>query len=515
MNHILLLLVIVGTLLSCKKTESVIVADNAKPFSEIHRPQFHFSPPEMWMNDPNGMVYHKGLYHLFYQHYPDSTVWGPMHWGHATSKDLIRWEHQPIALYPDTLGMIFSGGAVVDEKNSSGLGTAENPPLIAIYTYHNAEMEKQGRNDYQTQGLAYSIDDGRTWKKYENNPVIKNPGYRDFRDPKFFWHEESKKWILVLVAGDHAEIFGSKDLKSWNMLSDFGKEYGSHGGVWECPDLFPLTVEGENTRKWIMIININPGGPNGGSATQYFVGDFDGEKFVCDTDKSVTSWLDYGPDNYAGVTWSNAPENKTIFIGWMSNWAYGQAVPTHPWRSANTLPRELMLARVNKSLHVRSVLWDGVKNLSQDKKQFADLSIQDSLDLSGQVGFPVTKSWLQGEIDAKDFRIEFSNINGEKVGVGFNSSAKQFYVDRKRSGKTNFSADFVKDIVAPRIASGNTIKFTIAVDVSSVEVFFDDGLTVLTAVFFPEEDLSQLKIYSSTGVIKVDSLTVSQLSSIW
>ena len=515
MKYIIPLLALAAFLYACKKTETVAVVDKAQRFSEVHRPQFHFSPPQMWMNDPNGMVYHKGEYHLFYQYYPDSNVWGPMHWGHAISKDLIRWEHQPIALYPDSLGMIFSGGAVVDKNNSSGLGTADNPPLIAIYTSHNAEMEKQGRNDYQTQSLAYSVDDGRTWTKYENNPVIKNPGYRDFRDPKFFWHEESKKWILVLVAGDHAQIFGSKDLKSWNKLSDFGKEYGSHGGVWECPDLFPLTVDGENMRKWIMIININPGGPNGGSATQYFVGDFDGEKFVCDTDKSITSWLDYGPDNYAGVTWSNAPDNKTIFIGWMSNWAYGLSVPTSPWRSANTLPRELKLARVNGSLHVRSELWDGVGTLSKTSKQFAKLSIQDSTDVSGEIGFPITQSLLRGEIEAKDFSFVFSNSLGQKVKVGFDSKSKQFFIDRKKSGKTSFSSDFVKDITAPRIGANSKLKFTIVMDVSSMEVFFDDGLTVLTALFFPEEDLSQLKIYSPAGVINVDSLTVSQLSSIW
>lgn len=513
MKHFIALLTLFATLYSCKKPEMVEV-DKPRPFSEIHRPQLHFSPPQMWMNDPNGMVYYKGEYHLFYQHYPDSTVWGPMHWGHAISKDLIHWEHQPIALYPDSLGMIFSGGAVVDEKNSSGFGTAKNPPLIAIYTYHNAEMEKQGRNDYQTQGLAYSLDDGRTWTKYEKNPVIKNPGQRDLRDPKFFWHEESKKWILILAAGDHAEIFGSKDLKSWNKLSDFGKEYGAHGGVWECPDLIPFTVDGETTRKWLMIININPGGPNGGSATQYFIGEFDGKKFVCDTDKSITSWLDYGPDNYAGVTWSNAPNNKAIFIGWMSNWAYGQSTPTHPWRSANTLPRELSLVRVNGTLHVRSVLWD-VESLIQSNKQLANLTVQDSLDLSGEIGFPVTKSLLKGEIEAKDFSFVFSNSKGQNVKVGFDSKAKQFFIDRKRSGKTNFSPEFVKDIVAPRFSTNGKITFTLVTDVSSVEVFFDDGITVMTALFFPEEDLSQLKIYSPSGVTKVDSLTISQLSSIW
>jgi len=514
MNNIIPLLAFSLALYSCTKPEPV-VNDDPKPFSEAHRPQLHFSPPEMWMNDPNGMVYYKGEYHLFYQHYPDSSVWGPMHWGHATSKDLIHWEHQPIALYPDSLGMIFSGGAVVDEKNSSGFGTADNRPLVAIYTSHNAEMEKQGRNDYETQSLAYSLDDGRNWTKYDNNPIIRNPGYRDFRDPKFFWDEESKKWILVVVAGDHAEIFGSKDLKSWNKLSEFGKEYGSHGGVWECPDLFPLTVVGENTKKWIMIININPGGPNGGSGTQYFVGDFDGEKFICDTDKPVTSWVDYGPDSYAGVTWSNAPGNKRIFLGWMSNWAYANIVPTTPWRSANTLPRELNLIRINGSLHLQSVLWDGIERLSQSEKKFANLSVQDSLDLSGELVFPVTKSLLRGEIEARDFSFIFSNPKGQHVKVGFDSKARQFFIDRKRSGKTNFSADFVKDIVAPRLATSGRIKFTLVTDVSSLEVLFDDGLTVLTAVYFPEEDLSQLKIYSPTGVIKVDSLTVSQLSSIW
>lgn len=515
MKNTILLLILAASLSACKKTEPPVVVEKPKPFSEPHRPQLHFSPPEMWMNDPNGMVYYKGEYHLFYQHYPDSAVWGPMHWGHAISKDLLHWEHQPIALYPDSLGMIFSGGAVADEKNTSGLGTAGNPPLIAIYTYHNAEMEKQGKNDFQTQGLAYSVDDGRTWKKYEHNPVIKNPGYRDFRDPKFFWHEESKEWKLILVAGDHAEIYGSKDLKTWNKLSEFGKEYGSHGGVWECPDLFPLTVDGENTRKWIMIININPGGPNGGSATQYFVGNFDGKKFVADSDKSTTLWLDYGPDDYAGVTWSNAPNNKTIFFGWMSNWAYGQVVPTDPWRSANTLPRELKLARVNGSLHLRSIIWDGVSALTQSKKELANLSVQDSLDLSSQIGFPITRSLIQGEIEAKDFSFVFENSKGHNVKVGFDAAAKKFYIDRKNSGKTSFSPEFVKDITASRIATDGKIKFTLALDVSSVEVLFDDGLTVMTAVFFPEEDLGQLKIYSSTGVIKVDSLTVSQLSSIW
>ena len=515
MKNTLTIIILTVSIYSCQKGEKKVAQELPKPFTEAHRPQFHFTPAKMWMNDPNGMVYYKGEYHLFYQHDPKSNVNGPMHWGHAVSNDLVHWEHLPVALYPDSLGVIFSGGAVVDEKNTSGFGTAENPPLVAIFTNHSDPMKDQGRNDYETQGLAYSLDNGRTWKKYENNPVINNPGFRDFRDPKFFWHEDSKKWILALVAGDHAILYGSKDLKSWTKLSEFGKEYGSHGGVWECPDLFPLTVEGEKTTKWIMIININPGGPNGGSATQYFVGDFDGEKFVCDTDKSITSWIDYGPDNYAGVTWSNSPDDRKIFFGWMSNWAYGTKVPTNSWRGANTIARELKLTRVNGSLHVRSIIWDGLQILSKGQKQLASLSIKDSLDVSAQIGFPVTTSIVEGEIEAKDFQFVFSNSKSQQVKIGFDSKAKQFFIDRKESGKTDFSPHFTEDITAPRIAKTGSIKFTMVLDVSSVEVFFDDGLTVMTAIFFPEEDLSQLKIYSSAGVIKVDSLTVSQLTSIW
>ena len=227
-----------------KKEEAAEMNTAASYYTEQHRPQFHFSPEKMWMNDPNGMVFYNDEYHLFYQYYPDSTVWGPMHWGHAVSKDLVHWEHLPIALYPDSLGYIFSGSAVVDWNNTSGLGTEENPPLVAIFTYHDAEGEKEGRNDYQTQGIAYSLDNGRTWEKYADNPVLENPGIKDFRDPKVSWHAATEKWVMILAVLDHVELYGSKDLKSWEKLSEFGKEVGAHGGVWECPDLFPCRWKG-------------------------------------------------------------------------------------------------------------------------------------------------------------------------------------------------------------------------------------------------------------------------------
>lgn len=317
-----LLLALLSLLVSCSQKEN---KPQLPKYNDAYRPQYHFTPASGWMNDPNGMFYYEGEYHLFYQHYPDSTVWGPMHWGHAVSKDLIHWEHLPIALNPDKNGYIFSGSAVVDWKNTSGLGTKESPPIVAIFTYHDPVGAEAGRNDFQTQGISYSVDKGRTWKVYEQNPVLKNPGIADFRDPKVSWNDMSKQWVMALAVKDHIEFYGSPDLKQWTKLSEFGNTLGNHGGVWECPDLFPLKDEAGNT-KWVLFVSINPGGPQGGSATQYFIGDFDGRNFI--PQDSVERWIDYGADNYAGVTWSDIPEDdgRRLFIGWMSNWQYANVV---------------------------------------------------------------------------------------------------------------------------------------------------------------------------------------------
>ncbi|MDH5381668.1 MAG: glycoside hydrolase family 32 protein, partial [Cyclobacteriaceae bacterium] len=306
-----------------KNIEEVTEVDQEK-----YRPQYHFTPPSQWMNDPNGMVYYEGEYHLFYQHYPDSNVWGPMHWGHAVSKDMVSWEHLPIALYPDTLGYIFSGSAVIDWNNSSGLGNDLHPPMVAIFTYHNPIGAEEGRIDYQTQGLAYSLDKGRTWTKYENNPVLKNPGIIDFRDPNVAWNETLQQWVMILAVKDHIEIYTSPNLIAWEKQSEFGQTIGGHGGVWECPDLFTLT-DNNGIERWVMLLSINPGGPQGGSATQYFIGNFDGKTFT--PMDSITRWVDHGADNYAGVTWSDIPKSdgRRLFMGWMSNWQYANVVPTY------------------------------------------------------------------------------------------------------------------------------------------------------------------------------------------
>src|SRR5687767_9219061 len=340
MQSFIKFLLLVLVLTSCVGSNKNASADY---YTEPHRPQIHFSPAEKWMNDPNGMVYYDNTYHLFYQYHPFSTKWGPMHWGHATSKDLAHWQHQPIALYPDSLGTIFSGSAVADVNNTSGFGKDGKVPLVAIFTHHDEKGEKAGRNNFQQQSIAYSLDYGKTWTKYEGNPVVTNPGIRDFRDPKVFWYEEGRKWIMTLATLDHITFYSSPDLKTWKKESVFGKEVGAHGGVWECPDLFPITHNGQKV--WILVVNLNPGGPNGGSASQYFTGQFNGTDFT--PYQTDTRWLDYGPDEYAGVTWSNTGERK-IFLGWMSNWQYADRVPTEKWRSAMTIPRDLGLEKIGE-----------------------------------------------------------------------------------------------------------------------------------------------------------------------
>lgn len=518
MRTFFFLFIVSVLLFNCKSGDHAAAlgsADTASAlYEEKHRPQFHFSPKEKWMNDPNGMVYYKGEYHLFYQHYPEAMVWGPMHWGHAVSKDLIHWDHLPIALYPDSLGLIFSGSAVVDERNTSGFGTKENPPLVAVFTYHSLEKEKAGRSDYQYQGIAFSTDNGRTWNKYEKNPVLKNQGIKDFRDPKVFYHDASSQWVMILAVKDHVELWGSPNLKEWNKLSDFGYNIGAHGGVWECPDLFKLSIEGESTEKWVMIVSINPGGPNGGSATQYFIGDFDGKSFIQDKDQLTTRWIDYGPDNYAGVTWANAPDDRKVFLGWMNNWAYAQELPTESFRGAGTLPRDIRLSRVGKDLLIKSSLVPELASLNRKVKSFGKLKIDKATTLDEQDAGNLNQSMLQGTIDAKDFKLRLSNKVNQNIVIGYDAAKKQFYIDKSKSGNVTFSKNYPVEVFAPRFSHDQKVNFTIVTDVACMEVFFDDGLSVMTSWYFPDEPFTTLTVEGKEP-LTLDSLTVTQLESIW
>ena len=503
--------------------------ESSTSYNEQHRSQFHFSPAAKWMNDPNGMFFYAGEYHLFYQYCPDTTVWGPMHWGHAVSTDLVHWQHLPIALYPDSLGMIFSGSAVVDWKNTSGFGKNAQPPIIAIFTHHDMAGEKAGRKNYQYQSIAYSNDRGRSWTKYKGNPVVPNPGnIRDFRDPKVIWDDASNQWVMVFAAFDHVKIWGSKDLKNWQHLSDWGKEYGAHEGVWECPDLFPIPVEGSSEKKWVLLQSLNPGGPNGGSGTQYFVGDFDGKKFTLDPDfepfvkKGNAVWLDAGRDNYAGVTWSDVSkeDGRRLYIGWMSNWDYATIVPTETWRSATTLPRSLILKKTGAGYRIFSQPVKELEALRSAAKKIEKADIAASLDLTQQLGFSPSQSELVLDFETGDaaanFGVELSNRKGEKYRIGYDAATNQFYSDRTQSGNLSFSKKFGAKIhTAPRASKDKTIRFHLFFDAASAELFADGGANVMTDIFFPGEDFSQLKIYSENGKVKLLNGEAYSLKSIW
>ncbi len=469
---------------------------------EPHRLQFHFTPAANWMNDPNGMVYYQGEYHLFYQYYPDSTVWGPMHWGHAITKDLIHWEYQPIALYPDSLGYIFSGSCVVDHNNS-GFQTGEENPLVSIFTYHD-------KNNLQAQAIAYSNDRGRNWAKYEGNPVIKNPGEKDFRDPKVFWYPELESWIMSLAVGNRVQFYRSENLKDWELDSEFGANAGSHGGVWECPDLFPLKVEGSEEIKWVLLVSINPGSPNGGSGTQYFIGNFDGKTFTNDNDSNLICWIDYGRDNYAGVTWSNAPDDRILFLGWMSNWAYAQAVPTETWRSAMTIPRELSLRNTTDGIRLIS---NPVKELEQLRGDKTTLDFSKAVNHSGVL--EVLVSFDLKETTATDFGVELFNSKNESLRIGFNKASNQFYIDRNKTGKLDFSPGFAGIHYAPRIATDSILIMQLFIDIASAELFADTGSTCMTDIFFPNEDFKNIKLYKNDGEVKLLNSEMYELKSIW
>lgn len=476
---------------------------------EMYRPQIHFSPKSGWMNDPNGLVYHNGTYHLFYQYYPDSNVWGPMHWGHATSKDMIHWQQRPIALYPDSLGYIFSGSAVVDANNTSGFGKNGKAPLVVIFTHHDPKGEKEGRNNFQYQSIAYSIDDGRTWTKYKNNPVLKNPGIKDFRDPKVMWFEKDKKWILTLAVLDRIAFYSSKDLKSWTKESEFGEKAGAHGGVWECPDLFSLD---HNSKKvWVLIVNLNPGGPNKGSATQYFVGDFDGKKFS--PFSTETKWLDYGPDEYAGVLWSNTG-NRKIFFGWMSNWLYGQVVPTQTWRSAMTVPRELKIVKVNDDLLVTSIPVMEMATIRSKPVRLNNISVSQPVDISKRIPKLSFPGMINLELDkTESFSITLMNSLNEELIIGYDKAENKYFIDRTKSGKTNFQQDFSAVHYAPRFTNNSKMNISLVIDISSVELFADDGLSVMTEIFFPNETYNKVHLHSSSASVKM--LEYIKLNSIW
>jgi fructan beta-fructosidase len=490
-------------------------------YRERWRPQLHFSPAKNWTNDPNGMVYYDGEYHLFYQFNPFGDKWGHMSWGHAVSPDLVHWQHLPVALPEDKNVMIFSGSAVVDWKNSSGFGKDGKPPLVAIYTGHYTDRP------LQNQHIAYSNDSGRTWTKYGGNPVL-DIKEKDFRDPKVFWHAATNHWVMVVAWPVQRKVrfYDSVDLKSWNHLSDFGPA-GSVEGVWECPDLFPLAT-GEKT-KWVLIVNTSSGAPAGGSGCQYFVGDFDGRSFASDSSppkerssqKSEPAlWLDHGPDCYAAVTWSDVPprDGRRLALGWMSNWQYANDVPTSPWRGAMTMPRELRLQSTA----------DGLRLIQRPVKEFEKLRGTLRRFMGGTV--EEANAWIKRNgINGAPLEmvLEFAPASKGVAGLKLFKSAKaetvlsidrgrgRISIDRTRSGDVGFHPKFSGVSAVPLSKPDGRVRLHVFLDACSIEVFVNDGEQVLTCLVFPSEESRALEFFGPDESPVVSALDVWPLTSCW
>ena len=422
---------------------------------EKFRPIYHHTPAYGWMNDPNGMFYKDGIWHLYYQYNPYGSQWENMTWAHSTSTDLIHWKNQGEAIQPDALGTVFSGSSVVDKENTAGFG---KDAVVAFYTSAGAA---------QTQSIAYSTDNGETFKKYVNNPILTSD-VPDFRDPNVFWNEEVKQWNLILAAGQQMNIYSSKNLKDWKYESSFGEGYGNHGGVWECPDLLKM---GD---KWVLICNINPGGPFGGSATQYFVGSFDGHKFTCESKPEVTKWMDYGKDHYATVSFSNAPDGRIVVLPWMSNWQYANQVPTQQFRSANGLPRDLGLYSYNGEDYV---------SVKPSPEVFAAFEKKPSGRLQSAAYIEVTNI-------KSNASIVLSNDKGERVTMVYDGKNATFSMDRTESGVTDFHSDFKAKTVAP--TNGVIKSMQIFIDRCSIEAFDTEGKVAMTNLVFPSKPYDKI-----------------------
>ena len=472
---------------------------------EKFRPVYHHTPAYGWMNDPNGMFYKDGVYHLYFQHNPYGSTWGNLSWGHSTSTDLVNWKFEGDPVMPDAWGMIFSGSSVVDHDNTAGFGEGA---VIAFYT--SAKPSPWG--DVQMQSMAYSLDNGKTFTKYEHNPILTSTE-RDFRDPKVFWYAPGKHWVMMLAVGQHMEIYSSVNLKEWKKESEFGAMQGAHGGVWECPDLVEVQIEGTKQKKWVLICNLNPGGPFGGSAAQYFVGSFDGKVFVNES-PTQTKWMDWGKDHYATVTFSNAPDGRCIALGWMSNWQYANNVPTLQYRSANTIARDLTLYRSGEELYLKSTPSAEIKKARTDKVSVPSFRVSGQYEVKSLL--PSNEGAYEIEMtlnNAGASKITFSllNDNGEKVTMYYDVLRKQFAMDRSESGEVSFSKDFPALTVAPVEDTKGDIRLRLFVDRSSVEAFGEDGKFAMTNLVFPSAPYNRMVFDSGTGKFTVKSLTVYKL----
>jgi fructan beta-fructosidase len=454
----------------------------------------------MWMNDPNGLVYYKGRYHLFYQHHPNDTVWGPMHWGHAVSRDLMNWQHLPIALQPDENGMIFSGSVVIDWQNTAGFG---REAMVAIFTHHN-----DGR---QSQSLAYSNDQGITWTKYAGNPVLLSSTDPDFRDPKVFRHKE--KWVMSLAAGNTILFYVSKDLVHWESSGSFG-DHGSTDGVWETPDLFELTLSDSPETRWVLTVSVGDGHPAGGSGTQYFIGHFDGITFRSENAPEIVLWADFGADYYAPQSWNEEPNGRRLMIGWMNNWQYAKTIPTSGWRGALSLIRELSLKRTAEGLRLVQQPISEIESLRNKAYHWHDEMLTSGINLLAKMdGNPIeilAEFQLMDSIDQLEFHVCVGE--DQRTTIGYSAREKKVFVDRTHSGLSNFHDGFAGIHSTALTLINNLLRLHVFVDQCSVEVFANDGLVVITDCIFPSHESTGLELFVEGDEVLINRLDVFQLA---
>lgn|GEM_PF-171494 len=501
-------------------------------YEQDYRPQYHYSPEKGWMNDPNGLVYYEGEYHLFYQYTPHSIApdFGAMHWGHAVSADLVHWEELPFAIAPDEDGAIFSGSAVVDHNNTSGFFNEEGSGLVAIYT-NNDNKRQPGKP--QVQSIAYSKDKGRTWTKYEGNPVLFPDTTLDFRDPKVIWHEQAKHWVMSLAVQDRVEFYISPDLKTWSFASSFGSDIiGTHRGIYECPDLFPIYVDGDpNKVKWVLILSVgdrngvdgfDPEPPAGGSGMMYFVGEFDGTTFTLD--KPIESaedvqWIDHGSDFYAAVTFSDVPEEdgRKLWIGWMNNWRYATAPPTSPWKGNMSIPRELKLVSTDEGVQLIQVPVEELEGLKKEIYAVDNIQLQaDSVSPIEDLSIDKAEIIAEFEVGtAAEFGFKVRKSDEEETVVGYDAENSQLFVDRTSSSVREIHGDFAAKHTAPMPAINEKVKLRIYLDMSSIEVLGNDGATAISDLIFPSKDSTGFELYSIGGEAKLVSLQINEINSVW
>jgi len=489
-------------------------------FQEKYRPQFHYTPERNWMNDPNGLVYHNGKYHLFHQYNPFGNRWGHMSWGHAVSDDLVHWEHKPVAIMEEGNEMIFSGSAVIDHQNSSGFGDGDTVPMVAIYTSHYTLGEDSVA---QAQSLAYSLDGGETFTKYEGNPVLEfdDP---DFRDPNVKWNEEMERWLMVVALPQQHKVqfYASDNLRDWEFLSDFGPA-GAIGGIWECPDFFPLQVDGNpDNIKWVLHVDMNPGSVAGGSGSQYFIGDWNGTEFIPDetvTEENV-NWVDYGTDFYAAISWNNIPEEdcRRMWVGWMNNWDYANEIPVEPWKSAQSIPRSLELKTTGDEIKLFQEPVAELKKLRTDHQTLQNMQISlDEISLAdyGMSGksFEMVIELAPGE--AGNVGLKVRKGETDETVIGYDRGSGSLYVDRTNSGGSDCYDDFARRNDVPVSLKNDRLKLHIYVDWSSVEVFVNDGEYVFTNRIFPDPESREITLFSKNGNSEIIQLDFWTLNSIW